>query len=129
LGRNNLPQAFSKGKKAEDAAAAYLLQLGYKVTGRNLRLSSGELDIVARDGAALVFVEVKAGASRGQRQCLEAIDRHKRKRLIAAASAYIARNRIDDVCRFDVVAVDLSREPYACQLWRDAFRLEDAENS
>jgi ribonuclease HII len=122
------PRAFNKGKKAEDAATAYLRQLGYRIAGRNLRLASGELDIVAYDGAALVFVEVKAGASRGWRQCLEAIDRHKRKRLLAAAAAYIAENMIDALCRFDVVAVDLSREPYSCQLWRDAFRVEDAEN-
>jgi putative endonuclease len=120
-----LPQAVVKGKKAEDAAVAYLAQLGYTMMGRNLRLSSGELDIVARDGETLVFVEVKAGLSRGLQACLEAVDRHKRQRLTAAAAAYVAKNRIASVCRFDVVVVDLSAQPYACQLWRDAFRVED----
>ena len=111
-----------KGKLAEDAAAHYLRETGYQIIRRNARLAGGELDIVAWEGEVLAFVEVKAGLSRDRRQCLEAIDQRKVRRLSQAAAAFAAGLSCN--CRFDVVTVDLAADPPACMLWRDAFRPE-----
>jgi putative endonuclease len=52
-----------RGRAGEDAAAALLEAHGYRIVGRNVRLPGGEIDIIARDGDTVVFVEVKARAS------------------------------------------------------------------
>ena len=120
-----MPTAGEKGKLAENLAAEYLLQHGFAILNRNVRLAGGELDIVAQEGEHLVFVEVKAGLRRSQEQCLEAIDALKTARICQAANAFIAQRQINLSCRFDVITVDLSNQPPSCCLWRDAFRPEE----
>ncbi|MCL4846456.1 MAG: YraN family protein [Acidobacteria bacterium] len=94
------------GRDGEDVACAELKRRGYVILVRRYRTRLGELDIVARDGPTLVFVEVKA---RRHDECgsgLEAITRHKRRRLVRMAQDFLARARLGDVpCRFDVVAI------------------------
>jgi putative endonuclease len=118
-------QSVRLGRQAESQASLFLEQAGFKILGRNIRLAGGELDIVAWDGPVLAFVEVKAGKARKVSDSLQAIDRPKRRRLLAAAQAFVARETIEAPCRFDVVIVDMSTAEPACHLWRDAFRAED----
>jgi len=97
-----------RGRAAEDLARAYLEEQGFRIVGRNLRLADGELDLVAWDGATLVFVEVKARSHGGHGRPEEAVDARKRRRLVSAARAYLARLAQPlPPCRFDVVALDL----------------------
>jgi putative endonuclease len=110
------------GRQAENAASLFLQEAGFNIIRRNLRLAGGELDIIAWEGPVLVFVEVKAGKARNAADSLSAIDKPKRKRLLAAAQAFLARERINAHCRFDAVVVDMSGEKAICRLWRDAFR-------
>ncbi|MDP3062768.1 MAG: YraN family protein [Chloroflexota bacterium] len=79
----------SLGQRGEALAADYLRRMGYQVLGANFRCQWGEVDIVAMDGATLVFVEVRTrrGASFGTPQ--ESLTRRKQERLIATAETYL----------------------------------------
>jgi putative endonuclease len=94
------------GKSGEDVACEELRRRGYAILARRFRTRSGELDIVARDGATLVFVEVKARSSRRFGEAAEAVTFRKRQRLARMAEEFLVRSRLTRVpCRFDVVAV------------------------
>lgn len=111
------------GEAAEQAAAAYLEQIGYQIVVRNYRTRRGEIDLIARDGGTIVFIEVKARRG-GVSPSLEAVDYRKRRRIARAAVEYLATRRLSDVAvRFDVVAVSLDKggAPTDVHVVRDAF--------
>ena len=103
------------GRAAEDLVAARLAGLGWQVVERNARTRYGELDIVARDGRVLVFVEVKAGragSSCGPERPVLGVDRRKQLRVRKLATAWMSERR--DVpyyaeIRFDAVGVTFDR--------------------
>jgi putative endonuclease len=97
------------GRRAEDLAAAFLAAKGLTVVERNFRAKSGEIDLVARDGDEVVFVEVRARASRDFGGAAASVDAGKRRRLVRAARVWLAARGWDGPCRFDVVAVDGGR--------------------
>jgi putative endonuclease len=92
-----------RGEPAENLAAAFLEGQGLKVLERNYRCRFGEIDIVAVSGAMLVFVEVRARRSDAFGGAAGSITAAKRRRLVAAARHYLARRRVANACRFDVV--------------------------
>jgi putative endonuclease len=94
------------GRAGEDAAAAYLSGLGYRIERRNLRTPDGEIDIVARDGDTLVFVEVKARRSHAFGSAVGAVDARKRARIRAVAEDYLQFFPAHAKVRFDIVAID-----------------------
>lgn len=106
------------GRAGEEAAAAYLAGLGFRIERRNLRTPDGEIDIVAREGDTLVFVEVKARTSRAFGSALGAVDRRKRARIRAVAEDYLQYFPPQAKVRFDVVAIDGE----TIRLHRGAFR-------
>lgn len=94
------------GKSGEDLAVAELTRRGYAILARRYRTRHGEIDIVARDGDTVVFVEVKARTTREFGMAAEAVTGWKQRRLTAMAVDYLARHRLTDrPCRFDVVAI------------------------
>jgi putative endonuclease len=96
----------SCGKAGEDVACDELRRRGYAILARRYRTRVGELDIVARDGDTLVFIEVKARRSLAFGAPEEAVTWRKQRKLQTMASDFLARSRLMDVpCRFDVVAV------------------------
>jgi putative endonuclease len=104
-------RAVRPGQAGEDLACAYLLRKGLRIVERNFRCRSGEIDVIARDGETLVFVEVKerAGASHGG--AIEAVTRAKRARVVRAARLYAAQHALSEAAvRFDVIAIDLAPE-------------------
>jgi putative endonuclease len=95
------------GDEGENEAAAYLRKKGFTILGRNVRLSRGELDLVAEDHGVLVFVEVKRRRSDAFGGAAEAVDFRKQAKLIQLAALYLAQHRIyGRPCRFDVVLLD-----------------------
>ena len=94
------------GSDAEALAARFLEARGLKVLARNFRARRGEIDLVARDGDTLVFVEVRLRRSSAFGGAVESITPQKRARLVAAAQAYLLRLRGDPPCRFDAVLLD-----------------------
>lgn len=98
------------GQRGEEIAADYLQQQGYVVLARNWRCRAGELDIVARDGETLAFVEVRA--RRGDRfgTAEESITPAKQAKLVELAQTYLQEAGLEDVAwRIDVVAVEIGR--------------------
>lgn len=94
------------GQRGEDVAARFLRRKGYRILARGSRSRLGELDLVAVDGHAVVFVEVKARSSGDAGQPWEAIDELKQRRMTRAALAFLkARRLLQTPARFDVVAV------------------------
>jgi putative endonuclease len=103
--------AFRLGLSAETRAAAFLLAKGYRIVARRWRSPVGEVDLVARRGGVLVFVEVKARARFDD--AAEAVSPRQQRRITAAAAAWLASHPHDvnrDI-RFDVVLVAPWRLP------------------
>jgi putative endonuclease len=123
MARPRVPPAHRLGRESERAAARFLSGQGYRIEAANVRVSGGELDLVAREGAILCFVEVRGRSSEDWGGPLASIDAGKRRRFIKAVRAYLARRRTPDVqTRFDVVAVTWREgEPPAIELLRNAF--------
>lgn len=97
------------GDAGEDAALAHLQQHGLTLVERNFRCRGGELDLVMRDGATVVFVEVRRRAGSAFGGAADTIGRAKQGRLLAAANTWLQRYRMPPACRFDVVAIDGGR--------------------
>jgi len=111
------------GKHGEDLAATELERRGYVILARRYRTRFGEIDIVARDGPAIVFVEVKARRTNQYGTAAESLPFWKRRRIAAMALDYLARsNHLDEPCRFDVVAIDgVGSGRVDVRVIRDAF--------
>ena len=105
------------GRAAEDAAAALLEAHGYRIVGRNVRLPGGEIDIIAREGDTVIFVEVKARASGTFGSAVQAVDGRKRATLRTIASDWLQIAAPRAKARFDIVTFDRGR----AQLHRGAF--------
>ncbi len=97
--------AQAAGGDAEEAAARFLERRGLAILARNYRTRLGEIDIVAREGAVLVFVEVRMRSDARYGGPLESITAAKRRRIVAAARQYLMRLRREPPCRFDVVSL------------------------
>jgi putative endonuclease len=112
------------GQRGEEYAANYLKRAGYAILGRNLRLGRNELDILARDGDTVVFVEVRSRASNEPVPPEDTINPEKRRRLRAAARYYLSRHQEPDTYyRFDVVSVVIPEKGKpVITLYRDAFQ-------
>ncbi len=111
------------GKAGEEAAVRYLLQQGYHILERNYRCRFGEIDLIARDGRTLVFVEVKTRRSQRFGPASSAVTVHKQRHLIKASQVYIMQTgKASDLCRFDVVAIEMETDRIRCELIKDAFQ-------
>ena len=94
------------GARAEELAAAFLVQRRLKIVERNWRCRGGEIDIVARDGDVLVFVEVRLRRYGNFGGAAESITAKKRARMVAAADQYLASLDRTPACRFDAILLD-----------------------
>lgn len=96
------------GKSGEDLAVAELGRRGYAIVARRYRTRHGEIDVVARDGDELVFVEVRRRSGEMCGAAAESVTRNKQRRVARMAADYLSRHGLYDRCavRFDVVAID-----------------------
>jgi len=109
------------GTQSEEAAARFLRSRGYRLLQRNYRTRFAEIDIIARDGDTLCFVEVRSKNTPGFEPA-ESIDLRKRRKIGRAAVQYLKEHDLlDHRARFDVVCV---RDGQG-QLIKDAFDLEE----
>lgn len=124
MGKPKTLSTHQKGKKGEERAAAYLRLKGYKILEKNFRVGQGEIDLIARRGNTLVFVEVKTRQGKAQGAPLEAVHSHKVKRLSAAAAFYLARQSQGlSACRFDVVTIGPEKN------WMGFLKIRHFENA
>lgn len=119
------PKHIERGIEGEELAVRALKKKRYKIVERNFRTPAGEIDIIARDGKCLVFVEVRTRGSIEFGLPQETVVARKQKKLCTAARWYLQKNKMSDgSCRFDVVAVimtDEESEPHI-EVIKDAFR-------
>jgi putative endonuclease len=108
------------GALAEQWAAQYLQRQGLKPVARNYRSRFGEIDLIMRDGATLVFVEVRLRRIGGFGGAAASIDSHKQQRLIRTAQQYLAGLSQLPPCRFDALLMDDAQGRNA-QWLRNAF--------
>jgi putative endonuclease len=97
------------GAWGESLAAKHLEKEGFEIIDRNWRCARGEIDLVARAGAGLVFVEVKARRGREMGSPEEGLTRRKAEKLIELAQIYIYEHELDVDWRIDLVAVELDQ--------------------
>ncbi len=109
------------GEKGEQAACRYLRKHGYDLIERNWACSFGEIDIIARDGDTLVFVEVKARTRSSYGGAEAALTLHKQRRIVAASRMYLLGIETDIPIRFDLITVQSGK----IKLLKNAFQLED----
>ena len=113
------------GQTGEDLAVCYLKNQGYTIVERNYRMRMGEIDIIARDGESLVFVEVKTRRSSRFGSPFEAVDFRKQQQISRVALAFMTQHRCGEVpVRFDVIGVHLEESPRV-ELIKNAFEYCD----
>jgi putative endonuclease len=112
------------GDFGERTAAAHLEAKGYRIVGRKFRVRDAEIDLIARDGDALVFVEVRTRRGAYPGMAALSITRTKAAKLLLAADRYIEQHpdAADLPLRIDVVAVEMERGG----VLRDVIHIEDA---
>ena len=110
------------GKTGENLACAELEKRGYTIIARRYRRRGGEIDIIARDGATVVFVEVKARDGHAFGDAAEAVTAFKRRRITRLAIDYMTRNHLANrPCRFDVVSIHFDSGQPVIELFQNAF--------
>lgn len=119
-GLDRRQQAERYGRAGESLAALYLRLKGYRIIARDLRTPVGEIDLIARRGDILAFVEVKARAT----EAAEVLSPAQRRRIVRAAEMFLARRPEFQAhgVRFDLILVGHRRWP---RHLRAAFRADD----
>lgn len=115
------------GAHVEALARDFLQRHGLSPVAANANYRGGELDLVMRDGDALVFVEVRYRKSAAFGGAAASVDANKRRKLVLAAELFLAAHRefARLPCRFDVVAAHGDVESPTFDWLRDAFRADD----
>ncbi len=108
----------TRGQEAEKLAAAFLERKRLRIVERNYRSRFGEIDLIARDGEALVFVEVRERKSEAFGGAAASITTAKQKKLTRTALAYLTGNARPPPCRFDAILIGASGK---IEWLRDAF--------
>ena len=110
------------GISGENLACAELGRRGYAILERRYRTRFGEIDIIARDGDTIVFVEVKARLTDDFGGAAAAITGWKQRRIAQMAVDYLSRRKLHDCpCRFDVVAIDVDAAGPRVTVYPNAF--------
>ncbi|MED4750092.1 YraN family protein [Brevibacillus choshinensis] len=115
------------GQKGEEMAETFLNQNGYEILGRNIRTRRGEIDLIARDGDTLVFVEVRTRTSQAYGSAAESVTWRKRQKLRELAMDYLQNSlTFIPAFRFDVVAIHCpvrseAREEITIEHFKHAF--------
>ena len=114
------------GEAGEAAAERWLRGAGLVIVARGFRVRCGEIDLIARDGPVVVFVEVKTRTQGAYGRPSEAVTAVKRKRIARVASVFLARSGWgENACRFDVVEVVPDGSGWRVTHLADAFRQGD----
>lgn len=114
-----------RGREAEDIAERWLRASGYAILARNVRYRRGELDIVARQGGVIVFVEVRARRAGGRFDPAATLGRAKHRALRRAAVRWLARHGAGNLpARFDIVAVEIGPGGFRVRHLPGAFAFE-----
>lgn len=110
------------GRSGEAVAEAYLRARRFRIVDRNYRCRAGEIDLVAREGGELVFVEVRSRRGDRAGTGLDSVTQAKQARVVRVARHYLASRGLGDAAsRFDVVGIDFGVDPPTVEHVRGAF--------
>lgn len=93
------------GSEGEDLAVRFLQKKGYRIVARNYKTPVGEIDIIARDGDTIVFIEVKTRTDISFGYPFEAVNKRKRQKMKNLALLYLKRQGKESPVRFDVLSI------------------------
>jgi len=110
-----------RGKVGEEDAVRWLTAQGFAILDKNVVTHAGEIDLVAREGATLCFIEVKARGTAAFGPAIAAVGPAKQRRICRAAALYLALRGLSGDCRFDVLGLDAAEDGWTYTLIRDAF--------
>jgi putative endonuclease len=111
------------GRRGEEAAVRFLHEQGYRVVERNYRCRFGEIDLIARDGETLAFIEVKTRRSQAFGPPALAVTIEKQRHLVKASQIYLAeRGKAHELCRFDVVTIEMDAQTLQIEIIKNAFQ-------
>jgi putative endonuclease len=120
----DMARAHEFGRHCEDLAVAHLLRGGWQIVERNYRFGHREIDVIARRGSLVIFVEVKGRRGHAWGHPLEAINARKRLEIQRVAAQWVARfGQSGQTYRFDAIAVTGSGEQATLAHTEDAWRL------
>lgn len=114
----------SLGRAGEELAAQYLAREGLEILERNFRVREGEIDLVARDGDIIVFVEVKTRRGREFGLPVESVDEKKQERIRRVAEIFLAgKDWMEREVRFDIFTLrfDRPQQKWLARWIRQAF--------
>lgn len=107
------------GKLGEEISCKYLQQIGYEILERNFICKQGEIDIVAKDKAEYVFLEVKTRSNLCYGRPIDAVNSCKQKHIYQSARYYVHKNKLEKCfVRFDVIEVYLHENKYKLKHWK-----------
>lgn len=109
------------GSKGEDLAIRFLKGKGYRIIARNYKTAAGEVDIIAKDGSTLVFIEVKTRSGSLFGQPFEAVDKRKRQKLKNIALLYLKKLGEEPPVRFDILSILYDNGKEEIEHIKDAF--------
>ncbi len=119
-----MPENLDTARTGENFAASHLESLGYEILERNYRYGRGEIDIIARDGGATVFIEVKTRTNDRFGAPESSVTRSKQRQLARVATGWLLENGFPDApCRFDVLAITWEKGVPVFNLIQHAFTL------
>lgn len=114
------------GKKGEDEAVRFLEALGYRLLERNYRCRFGEVDLIAKDGHEIVFVEVKTRCTDLYGSPKQSVDGRKQRRVCLASQDYLVRTGLTEcLARFDVLSIVAGKDGFAVEHVKNAFETSD----
>ncbi len=111
------------GERGEGLAVKFLKKKGYKIITQNYKTRIGEIDIIAREGDTLVFIEVKTRESIAYGKPFEAVNYFKKRKIANVAMLYLKKMKEIPPCRFDVVSIYYEQGKPDCELIKDAFEV------
>jgi len=114
------------GEEGELRAADFLKEKGYKILQRNYNCRTGEVDIIAKEGKTIVFVEVKTRREGGKELPEAALTQKKRHRLCKAAQHFMRKYKMEyPLFRFDLIGVDFNEEnEWKIHHWKNIINYE-----
>lgn len=116
------PHARARGRVGEDDAVRWLAAHGFEIVERNVVNHGGEIDVVAKEGGTLCFIEIKARDGKLYGPAIAAVTPGKQRRLSRAASLYIALRGLHRLpARFDVLGLDREGDAWRYTFIRNAF--------
>ena len=111
------------GKDGEALAVSFCKKKGYRVLEKNYRTAFGEIDIIARDGDVIVFIEVKTRTDDTFGYPFEAVDARKREKIRKVALCFMKKFKQEVPARFDVFSISIAGGEKQIEHIKDAFEV------